>query len=69
MPITTVSSKYQIVIPLEIRKGLKIKPGDQIAMEFDESGLRVIHLRPLKEMRGFLKGVKNDFERDPDRQF
>ena len=30
MPTVTVSSKYQVVIPQEIREALKIKPGQKL---------------------------------------
>ncbi|WP_457636630.1 AbrB/MazE/SpoVT family DNA-binding domain-containing protein [Oceanithermus sp.] len=30
MPTTTVSSRYQITLPAEVRKALGIKPGDRL---------------------------------------
>ena len=51
-----LSSKFQIVIPTEIRQKLDLKAGEEIAM-IEKAG--VIHLvpqRPIKQMRGFVKG-------------
>lgn len=69
MAVATVSAKYQIVIPREIRQSLKIKPGDQFAFEVTGEVLRMVPVRPTRDLRGFLKGVKNDFARDADREF
>ena len=38
MPTATLSSKYQITIPMEIVRSLGLKPGDKLAVE------RVEHL-------------------------
>lgn len=69
MPVATVSAKYQIVIPLEVRRKLKIKPGDQFAFDLAGQVLRMVPVRPIRELRGFLKGAKNDFTREADREF
>ncbi|MFN0171005.1 MAG: AbrB/MazE/SpoVT family DNA-binding domain-containing protein [Bryobacteraceae bacterium] len=69
MAVATVSTKYQIVIPREVRQRLKIKPGDQFAFDLAGDVLRMVPVRPIRELRGFLKGVKNDFTREADREF
>jgi AbrB family looped-hinge helix DNA binding protein len=56
--ITTVSTKGQFVIPLEIRASLGIKPGTRVAVTLD--GSRIV-LEPITEelvekTRGMLKG-------------
>ena len=51
MPITTVSSRYQITLPAEVRKALGIKPGDQLEVEV-KGGRIVLRLArpPLREL-------------------
>ena len=51
MPTTTVSSRYQITLPAEVRKALGIKPGDRLEVEV-ESGRIVLRLArpPLREL-------------------
>jgi AbrB family looped-hinge helix DNA binding protein len=40
--ITTVSPKYQIVIPKAVRRQLKIKPGQKMQVEAGDNGTIVI---------------------------
>ncbi len=65
---STLSPKFQAVIPREIRKQLHLKPGQQI--EFTINGNH-IELRPLlqpEELIGFLKEEKPlKFVREGDR--
>lgn len=42
----TVSSKYQLTLPTEIRKGLGIKPGDRVEYEVKGGRLEVRVIRP-----------------------
>jgi antitoxin PrlF len=42
----TISSKYQLTLPVEVRKGLGIKPGDQVEYEVKEGQLMVRVIRP-----------------------
>lgn len=64
MTAVTVSSKYQIVIPREIRDLLKIKPGQKLQMIAIGDRVEMVRVPSLKEMRGILKGVVNDFHRE-----
>jgi AbrB family looped-hinge helix DNA binding protein len=38
MSATTVTSKGQVTIPVEVRKHLKLKPGDKIDFQIEENG-------------------------------
>ena len=56
MTYTSVSTKYQVVIPKEVREKMQVKPGQKM-MIYERGG--IIHLIPsvpLKKMRGMLKG-------------
>lgn len=67
MQTVTVSSKYQIVIPRPVRDELGIEPGQRIHVLAYDGRIELIPVRPIKEMRGFLRGLENTFEREPDR--
>ena len=67
MSMVTVSPKYQVVIPKEIREHMDIKPGQQVQMMIYKGNLVLVPLRPIEEMRGFAKGIAAKFERDEDR--
>jgi len=68
MEVVTVSSKYQIVIPREVREILKIKPGDQLVLMPYQGGIEIVPLRPIKELRGIAKGIDTTVIREPDRE-
>ncbi len=67
MEIVTVSPKFQIVIPRAIRERLDIKPGQKIRLLYYGGRIELIPLRPIREMRGLLKGIDTTIEREPDR--
>lgn len=63
----TVSSKYQVVIPREIRKTFNIHPGEKMEIIQHESRLEFIKVKNIRDMRGFLQGIDTTIERDGDR--
>jgi len=67
METVTVSPKYQVVIPRSVRELLKIRPGQKVRVFLYEGRIEYILVRPLKRMRGFLKGIDTAVEREPDR--
>jgi len=67
MGTVTVSPKYQVVIPREVRKSLNIEPGQKIQVLQYENRIELIPLRSIKDMRGFLKGIDTTVKRDKDR--
>ena len=63
----TVSPKFQIVIPLQIRQELGLRPGQKIrALRFGDR-IELIPVKPIEESRGFLRGIDTEVEREPDR--
>ena len=67
METVTVSPKFQVVIPKEIREALKLAPGQKIQALLYENRIELIPVRPIKKMRGFLKGIDTTIDRDTDR--
>jgi AbrB family looped-hinge helix DNA binding protein len=67
MSTITVSSKYQIVIPLKIRQALGIKPGEKLhAIEY-RGRIELVPVRSTKSARGSLKGIDTHVPRESDR--
>jgi AbrB family looped-hinge helix DNA binding protein len=64
----TVSSKYQIVIPKDVRDRLKIRPGQKVEAFALGGRIELVLVQPIEEMRGLLHGMDPDFEREPDRE-
>jgi AbrB family looped-hinge helix DNA binding protein len=67
MTSVTVSPKYQVVIPKEVREALGIKVGEQLDAIPYRGHIALVPVRPIKRARGFLKGIDTDVPRDPDR--
>ncbi len=67
MTTVTVSPKFQVVIPRDIRERLQIEVGQKVqAIAFDDR-VELIPVRTAKSLRGFLKGLDTRLERDSDR--
>lgn len=64
MTKVTVSPKYQIVIPKELREGLGLVVGESLSMERKGNDLILHRVKPLEEWFGAFKGHKNTFVRD-----
>lgn len=67
METVKVSPKYQIVIPLIIRKSLDIRPGVKVQVLQYENRIEYIPVKKMSKMRGFLKGIDPTVEREGDR--
>jgi AbrB family looped-hinge helix DNA binding protein len=67
MTIVTVSPKYQVVIPKQVRERLGIQPGQKVQAFAYEDRIEFVPLRPIESMRGFLKGIDTSVDREPDR--
>jgi len=67
MQTVTVSPKFQIVIPRKVRQSLKLRPGQKMQVIEHDGRIELIPDRDISELRGFLKGINTDFERENDR--
>ncbi len=66
MAAVTVSPKYQIVIPREIREPMGIRPGQKVELVRLRGHVILVPVRDTREMRGFLKGIDTTIERDDE---
>ena len=67
MNAVTVSPKFQVVIPKAVRESLGIVSGQQVQVLSYRDRIELIPLKPMAEMKGFLKGIDTDIARDTDR--
>ena len=63
----TISPKYQVVIPREMRKELRLVPGEKLQVFQYQGRIEFTPVRDIKKARGSLKGMPGDFERESDR--
>jgi AbrB family looped-hinge helix DNA binding protein len=69
MAQATVSPKFQIVIPKEIRERLDLKPGQKVALIDRDGYVALVPQRPIAELRGIAKGAPTDDYRDETDRF
>ncbi len=67
MTAVTVSPKFQVVIPKEIRESMGIVSGQKVQILAYQNRIELIPLKPMNELRGLLKGIDTEVERDADR--
>ena len=67
MKQVTVSSKFQVVIPREVRESMDIQPGTRVQVLQYENRIELIPLRDVKSLRGFIKGIDTEVDRSGDR--
>ena len=64
MATVTVSPKYQVVIPQEIRGRLSIAPGERFEVVSYDDRIEYVRIQPMVHMRGFLRGHDATFNRE-----
>ena len=67
MTSVTVSPKYQVVIPKEVRESMGIFSGQKIQVITYQNRIELIPIKPMKKLKGFLKGIDTEVSRDKDR--
>lgn len=67
MQTVTVSPKFQVVIPRDVRESLHLRPGQKMQVIEYEGRIELIPDRDISELRGFLKGINTEFVREKDR--
>ncbi len=67
MSIVTVSPKFQVVIPREVRESLQISPGQKVQVFEYEGRVEFVPVQPARQLRGFLRGVDSRVPREKDR--
>ncbi len=61
---TTISTKYQIVIPKPVREHLNLKPKQKLTIIEKDKMLILIPQVPLEELRGIAAGANTDGYRE-----
>ena len=62
----TVTSKFQIVIPKEIREQMGLKAGDKVAWVGSRKNKRLVRVPTIDEMAGTMKGYDWSGYRDEE---
>lgn len=67
MSTVILSDKFEVVIPQDVREALHLEAGETLRVSLFEGRVELIPVRPIQSMRGFLRGMNTDIERDEDR--
>jgi AbrB family looped-hinge helix DNA binding protein len=68
MATTTISSKFQIVIPKEVREKLRLSPRQRLQIVEKGGVITLVPEMPIKSLKGLLKGMsKTDIREKKDR--
>jgi AbrB family looped-hinge helix DNA binding protein len=67
MTTVTVSPKFQVVIPREVRESTGIKVGQKIRVIAIGDRIELVPVKPAKALRGFVPGIDTTVKRDKDR--
>ncbi|MBS0618004.1 MAG: AbrB/MazE/SpoVT family DNA-binding domain-containing protein [Spirochaetes bacterium] len=68
MAAVTVSPKFQVVIPREVREAARIKAGQKMDIIFFNGQIRIIPITRLGELKGRFRGIDTTIEREEDRE-
>jgi AbrB family looped-hinge helix DNA binding protein len=64
--LTTISSKYQIVIPREVRKQFNLKPGQKVMFIPYQRSIRLVIVPSIQDALGIFKGMNTDHIREEE---
>lgn len=67
MNTVTVSSKFQVVIPKEIREMIGLEVGTRLEIISYGTRIELVPIQPMKRLKGMFKGLNTDIQRDNDR--
>ena len=68
MPTTTISSKFQIVIPKQVREKLRLLSGQRLQVLEKGGVISLVPEVPLKSLKGAAKGITSaDIREKKDR--
>jgi AbrB family looped-hinge helix DNA binding protein len=67
MSASTLSPKFQVVIPKAVRERLGLSAGQRLQVFAYDDRIEMIPVRPIRKLRGFLKGIDVSVPREDDR--
>jgi AbrB family looped-hinge helix DNA binding protein len=67
MSSVTLSSKYQIVIPQDVRESMQLKPGTKLSVFRMGRSIQLVPVPTLAELQKELRGCGSDIPDEPDR--
>jgi len=67
MSTVILSDNFEVIIQAEIREALHLEAGETLRVSASNGHVELAPIRSIQSMRGFLRGMDADIERDKDR--
>jgi AbrB family looped-hinge helix DNA binding protein len=67
MSVVTLSSKFQVVIPRDIRESAGLRAGAVLEVLAYGGKIELVPLQPIEKLEGIFEGIDTTIERDKDR--
>ena len=67
MSTVVLSDEFEVVIPVDIREALHLEAGETLRVFASDGHVELVPIRPIQSMRGFLRGMNSEIDRDEDR--
>ncbi len=67
MNAVTISPKFQVVIPREIRKSMHLKPGQKVQVVEYGNRIELVPIIEMSRLRGVAEGINIKYSREEDR--
>jgi AbrB family looped-hinge helix DNA binding protein len=64
MDVVTISNTHQVVIPRSVRERLHLEPGQRVQVIVYGDRVELIPLRTARSLRGLVRGIDSQLERD-----
>jgi AbrB family looped-hinge helix DNA binding protein len=63
MLAVTVSPKFQVVIPKEVREAMRVRPGQRLQIVAFDGRIELLPILPPEAIRGMCPGIPTDVDR------
>lgn len=67
MNVVTISPKFQVVIPQEVRESMGLRSGEKAQVFAFRNRIEIIPIKDIRTLRGLVKGMNTTLAREPDR--
>lgn len=64
--LTTISSKFQVVIPRSIREQFHLKPGQKLMFIPLNKTIKIVVVPSIEEAQGMFPGIDTNVEREEE---
>ena len=64
MATVTLSPKFQLVVPQEVRQSMRLRPGQKFQVFQEDGQILLVPVVPMKQARGFARGIDTRVPRD-----